>query len=1236
MLQLSSRSILPLLLIFILISSAIPLVPSASLDNNLPLAPGRITVRSSPAPSQNPHLYHAEAGARWLISIADEPSPGLYRWYESDLKNTNYYLEQSVGVIGIGKFLLKLYNATGNSTYLEYAEGAARWVISNAVVSAPDACKWPYKEGVSGQNDYTPDHYGGIGSVIEYLLMLYQITGNNTYLEYSEKGANFLIDDAVPEAGGYKWRTFYTIDYNMTGWYHGTAGLAYVLLQLYQETKNTTYLDYAKGAAEWLISIANNTAPGEYAWVRVQGDPSPSMTWCGGTTGIVQFFLIIWKATGNTTYLNYAKGGGNWMITQTIYISPGNTTFMYLNIYCHGDPSCSHIMFQLYNATGDRKYLKYAEESANWTISTGTQVNENEMKWPSIPGMDYNETSLLRGVSGIGYQMLCAYQITGNPRYLGYAEKAANWVENMSQEVTPGLERWNWEEQLRVDTEYYTGWYYGAAGICLFLLEIAPYWVAPSLGMAFLCPDLQGYGKPGENVTYEINIKNTGGIQWDIKIKYNLSSPSWQYIDTLNNVGFAPGEVRTLNLTVTVPKDALAGENCTMRVTAYYKSDYTVMDEINVTTFASAVHALDAWANDYYIQVYPEHFSGYPIHVKNLGNTMDDITLDCTDKPADWEVNISDFNGTAVNVKETRDGYVYFWVPISVPFGELHNVTITATSAGNSSVSADVVYTVSPYEKPGIEILTEDCVGYADPGEKRVFTFEVKNLCNFNADFYFNCTVVTGSTWACGFGPNIENVAPGNVTISEFYITPDLEALSGEWSTVRLGVFISGTDTEVFDAINFTVYVNDTFGIDAALDQATKSIKPYKTASFKVYVHNMGNIKDTYQFDRPSSHDLEHWGINIEFNGTDMQPHEHRTAWLNITNVQPITPKIEEFNFTVRSTTDTNASDFFVVQVDLLELKLAQINLPEALSGPPGANVTYVCRLVNLGNVNYTYSLSAESYSDWPSLVLEDNSSGVIKPLGSVEFTVVLSIPQNTPPGTIDNMCVWVYDNTGGSFRSELINTTVLPLTAFELLCDKTDGTVEPGGTIKFIIMVTNTGNVNATVSLVVTGESTTWAIISHTLVTIAPGKSTSVNLNITAPEGVEGEFTFYLEATSETANKTKWFVVNVKRDIGQNDNDNNINISDILFIGIVIFIIIIVTMVIIGLLLLLKSRKKDNEEWPEDGPKGDWAAKEENPEFWREEGQGEVDEDDWEYEYLKPEDEESIADEGVLLDWEE
>lgn len=533
--------------------------------------------------AQNPYLHNAECAGRWLISVAKQPSPGCYKWYASEQNSSWYYLELSEGVCGIGQFFAKLYNVTGNSSYLNYAEGAGRWLISKAIHVSPETCKWEWFEGYPS---YQTDKFGGVSAVGEFFLLLWETTGNTTYLEYAKKAANWLLSKAIPQYGGYKWNIEEGSTINFTGWAHGVAGVSDFLRQLAIKTGNSTYMEYAEGGARWLIAIAQEPAAGQYAWVRIETDTTPSIYWCGGTTGIVQFFILMYECTGNSTYLEYAKGGANWLISQAVNVSPGNTTFTrYYNIFCHGDPSTSYVMLWLYNVTANTTYLKYGMESANWTISTGIYVSEKMMKWPSIIGTDYYETSLLRGAAGIGHQMIYAYAVCGNTEYLECAKKAANWIGSVAIEVLPGVKKWNWEEKIRSDAEFYTGWYFGAAGIGLFFLEIAPYWIPEPYGVEILGDDRVNLGAPGETVVYEVEIKNTGSNIDNITL-INSSIPiDWNLSIEFNGTEVLPSEVRVAYINITIPVSAEEGTSVKFVLTAISGGNSSIKDAINITTF---------------------------------------------------------------------------------------------------------------------------------------------------------------------------------------------------------------------------------------------------------------------------------------------------------------------------------------------------------------------------------------------------------------------------------------------------------------------------------------------------------------------------------------------------------------------------------------------------------------------------------------------------------------------------
>ena len=592
--------------------------------------------REGPAldPYLNPYLYYAESGARWLMSIAMEPAPGLYKWYNSDLESDRFMTEQTMGAVGVGKFFLELYDATGNGTYLEYAQGTGRWLISLAEEVSPDSCRWSKYEG---WGMYDPDYLGGIGSTIEYLSMLYRSTGNSTYLEYAVKGANWLIGQAVPEQNGYKWRSFSTIDHNMTGWYHGTAGLSHVLMRIHSDTGNETYLEYALGGAAWLMSMAMDMAPGEKAWVRVEGDPNPNLSWCGGTIGIVQFFLGMWETTGSFTYLEHAMAGANWTIGQGTEMGEGMLSIEHNNILCHGDPSQAIVLFSLHNATGDHKYLDAAQRIMNWIMHQRVEVNLNELKWPHLIGGSEYITGLLMGNSGIGHTFITSHRMTGNETYLDYAIKSSNWVMNMSEEVSPGAMRWNYKEGIDDTAEYCPGWYWGVAGIGQFLLEMAPNWISPEK-VRIEEGETTAHGDPGTEAVLSLQVRNVGGSKGDMEALV-IGQGNWTHVMSFYGSGMMPMEVRTLELRFHIPESALWGDrsSATIRV----RSSSGSSDEATLTVFANRVRSIEISEGPIVLLADPGSAGIASIEVINRGNSYEDVEFKIASRSDhEWPVEI--------------------------------------------------------------------------------------------------------------------------------------------------------------------------------------------------------------------------------------------------------------------------------------------------------------------------------------------------------------------------------------------------------------------------------------------------------------------------------------------------------------------------------------------------------------------------------------------------------------------
>ncbi|MDG6224768.1 MAG: lanthionine synthetase LanC family protein [Candidatus Thermoplasmatota archaeon] len=1118
--------------------------------------------RDAPAlePYDNPYLNHAESAARWLMSIAMEPAPGQYKWYNSDLESDRFMTEQSMGAVGVGKFFLELYHATGNGTYLEFAEGTGRWLISIAEGVGPNSCRWSKYEG---WGIYDPDYLGGIGSTMEYLSMLYRSTGNSTYLDYAVKGANWLVDQAVPAPGGYKWKSFSTIDHNMTGWYHGTAGLSHVLMEIHSDTQNTAYLDYALGGAGWLISMGMDMGPGEKAWVRVEGDPDPDRSWCGGTIGIVQFFIRMWEATGNSTYLENAMAGANWTVGQGTMMGEGMMSIDHTNILCHGDPSHAIVLFSLHKATSDPKYLDAAERIMNWIIYQRVEVNEDELKWPHLIGGSEYITGLLMGNSGIGYAFMTSYEMAGNETYLDHAVRSANWVMNMSEEISPGVRRWNYKEDIDDTAEYCPGWYWGAAGIGQFLIGMSEHWTPPDR-IEVPGGNRIGYADPGESVGYLIDVLFHGSSESDLDVIIASDDPSWVWNASFDGTGIEPGIKRDLSLSVIVPDDALSGDIMVLLVRLEMEGDPSIFTEIEVETIASTVRGILIDATVRGSSYDPGERTLIDVNITNTGNDLDDISIQAVCGSLKSPITI-EFNGSKMIANEKRWALLHFIVPENASGGNAYDLIITAFSLRDPYISAETEAAVLVGNVLRAEFISEVVTLHADPGEEIPFTVLLRNTGNVMLNTSIEVLSVQGTIWDHSF-VNSTQVQYGEEASISFKMTAPPTTLAGEWCSVVLGAF---TSEGLLDTINLTLIARSIHGISLKGPEEEVGIEPYSTITISVSVRNTGNIIDDVVFDTVEP--VGQWEFGISFNGSRMAPFEERTATLNVALNEALPPS--SVAFILRAMSLNNASASLSIDLNILEILRADLLYPMIVSGPPGKEMTLDLELINAGNMPFDYRLSASSSVDLSIRILS-GERGWIGSSRSAAMGISIRIPEGIPPGVVDTLLFEVDMNDGKLVISRSVNVTVLTLYDFDLSPSENKSRVRTGEKFEFIVNVTNKGNIPIVVELEINGLPPSWCGLSVERLEILPGGTESVIIEVEVPQGEAGIHVLIFEASSEHVNRS------IRFDISAYDKGHSM-MPFIALASIILLIIIIAAMII---LIFNRNKRTDrtNEVWEE------------------------------------------------------
>lgn len=464
------------LLILLLLVAATVFTPALGQRKWSPRRPDRLR-----APT--PYLETAVAIANWLSTIERPMNPGI-GWGIHDQPGAPVVTGVSEGAAGIGFFFIRLYQVTKNPTYLDKARGAADYIAAAQASGRMSSAEW--FTGRAGEGDF--------------FLALYAATGEQLQLDRARAVGDWLLRDAKAAGGGYQWVHPPPATRVYTGFAHGTAGVVSFLTSLYEATRHAPYLDYAEGGVRWMKQYIYTWDETAIGWKRLTTDANAYHGWCGGATGIYFVLKRLYSATGDEEYravmLKTARGlavtaerrcpvGGAPYAEHSCpaatdehalsWVPHSPVGGMPMTAYCHGASTNSVALFDAYRETGDETFLRAARGGALWMKAMG-EAAPGGLKWKHIYGESLEETGLGGGVAGAGYAFLKYARYHPDPSYIESAKSAAGYLIALAERPRPGQMRWpNYTSKpdwINDPAMRLSGWYVGAAGIGMFMLEM--------------------------------------------------------------------------------------------------------------------------------------------------------------------------------------------------------------------------------------------------------------------------------------------------------------------------------------------------------------------------------------------------------------------------------------------------------------------------------------------------------------------------------------------------------------------------------------------------------------------------------------------------------------------------------------------------------------------------------------------------------------------------------------------
>lgn len=340
-------------------------------------------IEASRSTADHSFLKDARAGAdRLLSTLANEQEAGLY-----------------TGIAGIGFALTETFKATGET---KYRDGALRCVrlVGERARKAGKGIEW---------NETTDIIAGGAGIGL-FLLYAARELNEPAFRELAIQAAQRLIELGLPEENGMKWRMSPGFARLMPNFSHGTAGIAYFLATLYQETKKREFLDAALAGAKYLRAVARTD---DDACLIFHNEPDGKdlyyLGWCHGPVGTARLFYRLYQATGDRVWMDWVEKSARGIVGSGI---PEKQTPGFWNTVsqCCGSAGVAEFFLSLYRVTKNRAYLEFSKRVTAQVLAKATRDRDG-MRWIQAehrvrPELLVAQTGYMQGAAGMGMLLL--------------------------------------------------------------------------------------------------------------------------------------------------------------------------------------------------------------------------------------------------------------------------------------------------------------------------------------------------------------------------------------------------------------------------------------------------------------------------------------------------------------------------------------------------------------------------------------------------------------------------------------------------------------------------------------------------------------------------------------------------------------------------------------------------------------------------------------------------------------